>query len=191
MWVCRAFIFSLSIALLAVISSPARALEDSLPTLNHATYALADFPSDLENTDSTKVASCNTQLTQALPFDSFLQKHRSRKLSDNHSDNKKSEHALPIRTPTYQVGFNHNASFPPFERQATSAFGSLVQNEPIFVLAYEFLPEILGLKHFLTPLIVNSAVPWYLRPDAANSHSRLASWKDGNTLYTGTITYLS
>ena len=106
--------------------------------------------------------------------------------SDNNSDNN-----TKSKTSSSQIKFDPNVSLPPFERQAASTFGSVVQIDPTFVLVYEFLPEILGLKHFLAPLITSIAVPWYLRPDAANSHGRLAGWKDGNTLYTGTITYLS
>ena len=105
---------------------------------------------------------------------------------DNNSDNN-----TKSKTSSSQIRFDPNVSLPPFERQAASTFGSVVQIDPTFVLAYEFLPEILGFKHFLAPLITSIAVPWYLRPDAANSHGRLAGWKDGNTLYTGTITYLS
>jgi hypothetical protein len=106
--------------------------------------------------------------------------------TDNNSDNN-----TKSKTSSSQIKFDPNVSLPPFERQAASTFGSVVQIDPTFVLVYEFLPEILGLKHFLAPLITSIAVPWYLRPDAANSHGRLAGWKDGNTLYTGTITYLS
>ena len=105
---------------------------------------------------------------------------------DTNSDNN-----TKSKTSSSQIRFDPNVSLPPFERQAASTFGSVVQIDPTFVLVYEFLPEILGLKHFLAPLITSIAVPWYLRPDAANSHGRLAGWKDGNTLYTGTITYLS
>lgn len=104
--------------------------------------------------------------------------------TDHHNDS-------PTKTPVYQTRFKPNVSLPPFERQAASAFGSTLQNEPIFVLAFEFLPEVLGLKHFLAPFNTNNALPWYLRPDAAHSHGRLAGWKDGNSLYTGSITYLS
>jgi hypothetical protein len=106
--------------------------------------------------------------------------------SDNNSDNN-----TKSKTSSSQIKFDPNVSLPPFERQAASTFGSVVQIDPTFALVYEFLPEILGLKHVLAPLITSIAVPWYLRPDAANSHGRLAGWKDGNTLYTGTITYLS
>jgi hypothetical protein len=165
MWVCRAFIISLSIALFVAISAPARALENSKQTQNY-TVSVDSVVADLNNVFSDTFITNSSNITN----------------SDNNT---------PSKTPSSQIRFDLNVSLPPFERQAASAFGSVVQIDPTFVLVYEFLPEILGLKHFLAPLIKSIAVPWYLRPDAANSHGRLAGWKDGNTLYTGTITYHS
>jgi hypothetical protein len=183
MWIWRAFIFSLSIALFAVISSPARALDDSIPTHHYTVNVLADLHYDVGDIDNTDTYNNDISLTQALLSNDVLHNDEN---SDVLRDNKR-----PNKTPAYQVRFNPNISLPAFERQAASVFGSTSQNEPIFVLAYEFQPEILGLRHFLAPLNTDNAVPWYLRSDAANSHGRVAGWKDGNTLYTGTITYLS
>lgn len=187
MWVWRAFIFSLSLALFAAISSPACALENPLQSQHINAYNYVDLHSEFGDAQSSKTVSHHALLTQALSFDCVLpeQKSKSNTLADNEDSNSSS------KTPTYQRRFNPNSSLPPFERLAASAFGSVVQIEPIFVLSHEFLPEILALKYFLAPLITNSAVPWYLRPDAANRHGRLAGWKDGNILYTASITYLS
>lgn len=148
---------------------------------------------DLRNTDSTKTFNNITLLTQALLSDFVLPKQQGKLNTQPDIDNSKDDSGrnTPSKTPYYQVRFNPNFSLPAFERQASSVFGSASQNEPIFVLAYEFQTEILGLKHFLASLNANNAVPWYLRPDAANSHGRVVGWKDGNTLYSGTITYLS
>ena len=159
MWVWRALIFGLSIALFAAVSSPACASDNLAQITEKNHYSVSLEQSDFSHFDNINV-----------------------------NDNEK---PLPNKTPAYQLRSNPNLSLPPFERQAASAFGSTVQNEPIFVLAFEFLPEVLGLKHFLAPLNTNNALPWYLRPDAAHSHGRLAGWKDGNSLYTGSITYLS
>lgn len=162
MWVWRAFIISFSIAFFIAISAPASALENSAQTQNY-TVGVVGVVADLNIEFGDTNSSYITN-------------------SDNNT---------PSKTPSSQIRFDPNVSLPPLERQAASAFGSVVQIDPTFVLAYEFLPEILGLKHFLAPLITSIAVPWFLRPDAANNHDRLAGWKDGNTLYTGTITYLS
>lgn len=193
MWVWRAFIFSLSIALLTAISAPARALENSPQSHQYTANLLADLHSDFSNTDSTKTFNNSTLFAQSLLSDYLLSKHQGKSKTQPDLDNSKDDSGsnTPNKTPSYQGRFNPNISLPAFERQAASVFGSVSQNEPIFVLAYEFQPEILGLKHFLAPLIANNAVPWYLRPDAANSHGRVAGWKDGNTLYSGAITYLS
>ena len=139
---------------------------------------------DLRNTDSTKTFNNITLLTQALLSDFVLPKQQGKLNTQPDIDNSKDDSGrnTPSKTPYYQVRFNPNFSLPAFERQAASVFGSASQNEPIFVL---------GLKHFLASLNANNAVPWYLRPDAANSRGRVAGWKDGNTLYSGTITYLS
>ncbi|MDN4501650.1 hypothetical protein QX776_04525 [Alteromonadaceae bacterium BrNp21-10] len=187
MWVWRAFIFSLSIALFTAISLPASALENSPSTQNTTAYILTDLRCELGNTDNTNSFSQNTPLSPALLSSYVLPKSKLNSLPYN----EKSAKRLPSKAPAYESRFDPNISLPPFERQAASTFGSMVQSEPIFVLAYEFLPEVLGLKHFLAPLGTHSAVPWYLRPDAAINHNRLAGWKDGNTLYTGSITYLS
>lgn len=159
MWVWRALIFSLSIALFVATASPARAAEYQAHLTADVTYSASQTCSVLDNTDQVPGTQNN----------------------DN----------VPGKVPVYQVIVNPNVSLPPVERQAASAFGTLLQNEPIFVLAFEFLPEILDLKHFLAPLNINYTLPWYLRADAANKHGRLAGWKDGNTLYSGSITYLS
>ena len=183
MWIWRVFIFSLGIALFAAISSPARALDNSIQTHNYSVNVMADLHCDVSDINSTEAFNNNISLAQALLASDVLHNDEN---SDVLRNNKR-----PSKLPAYQVRFNPNISLPAFERQAASVFGSTSQNEPIFVLAYEFQPEILGLRHFLAPLITDNAVPWYLRPDAANSHGRVAGWKDGNTLYTGTITYLS
>lgn len=179
MWVWRAFIFSLSIALFAAIASPARAVENSSQTHQYTANVLADFHNEFGDTDNTITFTDITPLTQSLFSSDVLH-------NDDNSDN-----LTPKKTPAYQLRFNPNISLPAVERQAASVFGCVSQIEPIFVLAFEFQPEILGLKYFLAPLIADNSVPWYLRPDAANSQGRVAGWKDGNTLYTGTITYLS
>ena len=136
----------------------------------------------MRNTDSTKTFNNITLLTQALLSDFVLPKQQGKLNTQPDIDNSKDDSGrnTPSKTPYYQVRFNPNFSLPAFERQASSVFGSASQNEPI-----------LGLKHFLASLNANNAVPWYLRPDAANSRGRVAGWKDGNTLYSGTITYLS
>jgi hypothetical protein len=162
MWVWRAFIISFSIAFFIAISAPASALENSAQTQNY-TVGVVGVVADLNIEFGDTNSSYITN-------------------SDNNT---------PSKTPSSQIRFDPNVSLPPLERQAASVFGSVVQIDPTFVLVYEFLPEILGLKHFLAPLITSIAVSWFLRPDAANNHDRLAGWKDGNTLYTGTITYLS
>ena len=152
MWVWRAFIFSLSMALFAAISSPACALENPLQSQYINADNFVDLHSQFGDAQNSKTIIHDALLTQGLSFDCVLpeQKSKSNTLADNDDS-----------------------------------------IEPIFVLSHEFLPEILGLKYFLAPLITNSAVPWYLRPDAANRHGRLAGWKDGNSLYTASITYLS
>jgi hypothetical protein len=181
MWFFRAFIFSLSIALLAAVSSPARATTNLAHLTQHTTYSAI-----YNDSVSTKVDLAVVHLAPLMLAEQALSEQN--KLLSEHDSNLK---RFPNKTPAYESRFNPNLSLPPFERQAASAFGTVLQNEPIFVLSHEFLPEILGSKYFLAPLQINSAVPWYLRPDAANNHGRLAGWKDGNTLYTGTITYLS
>lgn len=206
MWFCRAFIISFSIALFVAISAPARALENSTQTQtqtqNYTLGVVTDLNSEFSDTcitnssnitNSTNTFTNNTPFTLAITSDNVLpkQKGKSITLPDNKVGDRYGDNDTPSKTPSSQIRFYPNVSLPPFERQAASAFGSVVQIDPTFVLIYEFLPEILGLKHFLAPLIVSSAMPWYLRPDAANSHGRLAGWKDGNTLYTGKITYLS
>lgn len=82
-------------------------------------------------------------------------------------------------------------SFLAFERQAASVFNAPSQLEPLFVIAFEFLPEIRARKYFLALLCPAHNLPWYLRVDSSNQHNRLAGWKDGNTLYSGNISYLS
>lgn len=82
-------------------------------------------------------------------------------------------------------------SLPPFERLAVSIFNCPSQLEPLFVIAYEFLPEIRARKYFLTLVPPNNNLPWYLRATSSNKHNRVTGWKDGNNLYTGSITYLS
>jgi len=186
MWFFRAFIFSLSIALLAAVSSPARATTN-LAQLTELTTSFAKLlPASYPASVRTTVDLAEVHLATMLLAEQALSE-QNKQLSEQDSNLKR----FPTKTPAYESRFNPNLSLPPFERQAASAFGTVLQNEPIFVLSHEFLPEILDLKHFLAPLSINNTVPWYLRPDAANSHGRLAGWKDGNTLYTGTITYLS
>ena len=186
MWFWRAFIFSLCIALLATVSSPARATTNLADISEHTVYSVKLSPAEYNDSVSAKVDLSSVHLAPILLAEQALSEQN--KLLSEHDSNLK---RFPNKTPTYENRFNPNLSLPPFERQAASAFGTVLQNEPIFVLSHEFLPEILGSKYFLSPLQINSAVPWYLRPDAANKHGRLAGWKDGNTLYTGTITYLS
>jgi hypothetical protein len=125
-------------------------------------------------------------LSQALLTQASLSQR-----SDSLPQNKDKKNTSESKKTNFAVRFNQDVTLPPFERQAASAFGSAFQNEPSFVLLYEFLPERLGIKHFLAPLSLSNTVPWYLRPDASNSHGRLAGWKDGNTQYTAVITYLS
>lgn len=189
MLVWRAFIFSMAIALFAAITSPACATENNsapLNLVNDVAYSQAISDSDTVVNDSA--LQHNSTLGQALLADvSLFKRSKSPQLPDNTDEDRLSG----SKKPTFQVRFNHNVSLPPFERQAASAFGSVFQNEPSFVLVYEFLPEILGLKHFLAPLTTHISVPWYLRADVSNSHSRLAGWKDGNAQYTAAITYLS
>ena len=208
MWIWRAFIISFGIALFVAISSaPARALENSTKMQNF-TISVDGVAVDLNSefsdtcnkkstkstkstnsTNSTNTFTNNTSLTLALLSDYVLPKQKGNSIIV--PDNIDGNNNTPSKTSSSQIRFDPSVSLPPFERQAASAFGSAIQIDPNFVLVHEFLPEILGLKHFLAPLITSIAVPWYLRPDAANSHGRLAGWKDGNTLYTGTITYLS
>lgn len=176
------------------ISSPARAAEYS-DNSNQADSSVRLFHNNADSVSNSQSSDANTQYNKVYVFRQALasklitldRKKATGKLPNNHSHSKKEGND----SPAYQVIFNHNVSLPPFERQAASAFGSVFQSEPSFVLLYEFLPEVLGLKYFLAPLTTNNAVPWYLRPDASSTHSRLAGWKDGNTQYTATITYLS
>ncbi|WP_166426022.1 hypothetical protein [Paraglaciecola sp. 20A4] len=189
MWVWRAFIFSLSIALFTAIVSPARATENLSQFTDNIVIAAAPMHTNGSDLERVKAHIAYDQLSRSLlsPNSLFERAKTPVKRANDRNDSGKNDH----KTPVYEVRFNHNVSLPPFERQAASAFGSTFQSEPIFVLVHEFLPEILGLKYFLAPLTANNAVPWYLRPDAPNTHSRLAGWKDGNTQYTGTLTYLS
>ena len=194
MLVWRAFVFSLTIALVLAISSPARAAEH-FDNSNQANSAVQLFHYNADSVSNSQSSDANTQYNKVYVFRQALaaklitldRKKAPDKLPDNHAPSKKEGND----SPAYQVVINHNVSLPPFERQAASAFGSVFQSEPSFVLLYEFLPEVLGLKYFLAPLTTNNAVPWYLRPDASSTHSRLAGWKDGNTQYTATITYIS
>ena len=186
MWFFRAFIFSLSIALLAAVSSPARATTNLAQLTEYTIYSAKLSPAEYNDSVNTTVDLSEVHLAPLLLAEQALSE-QNKLLSEQDSNLKR----FPTKTPAYESRFNPNLSLPPFERQAASAFGTVLQNEPIFVLSHEFLPEILGSKYFLAPLQINSAVPWYLRPDAANNHGRLAGWKDGNTLYTGTITYFS
>jgi len=188
MWDWRGFIFGLSIAILLAISSPARA-SDNYPETNHSASLVVDFQTALGDLDNTNTFAHSISLAPILVSDYALLAQKN--TSNIHHDDKSSDDHFPNKTPAYQVRINPNISLPPYEHQPASTFGAAVQIEPIFLLAYEFQPEILGIKHFLAPLTTNSAVPWYLRANAANNHGRTAGWKDGNTLYTGTITYLS
>ena len=188
MWAMRGFIFSLSIAILIAISSPVRA-SDNIPETKHSASVVVDFYSALSDVDDINTFSRSISLMPLLVSDYALATQKIK--SNKQPDNKHNDQQSPNKTPALQLRVNPNISLPPFERQAASTFGATVQIEPIFLLAYEFQPEVLGIKHFLAPLSTNSAVPWYLRADAANNHGRTAGWKDGNTLYTGTITYLS
>jgi hypothetical protein len=94
----------------------------------------------------------------------------------------------PIFYPSWQ---QFGTSLVAFERQAVTVFKSLSQLEPLFVIAYEFLPEIRARKYFLTLVPPKNNLPWYLRATTSNKHNRVTGWKDGNQLYTGSITYLS
>ncbi|MBU2876864.1 hypothetical protein [Aliiglaciecola lipolytica] len=183
MWTWRAFILSMCIALFAVLSSPARGLEISLHSENKTVH-ISVYNHNIDNPIS--VAKLN-HTTQILSSDYLLIKRNNRLKEHNNQvgDDFRSE------IPPEHIRFNRDIRWPPFERSAYSAFSSSIQNEPIFVLAYEFLPEILGRQHFLAPLTPSVDIPWYLRPDAASNQSKLNGWKDANTLYTGTITYLS
>ena len=189
MWVWRAFIFSLSIALFAAIISPARATENLGQFTDYTVFVKTTVHRDGSDYESVNAHISPDQLFHALLSEFSLSECTKTpvKRANDRNDSDQNDH----KTPVYEVRFNHNVSLPPFERQAASAFGSTFQSEPIFVLVHEFLPEFLDLKYFLAPLTANNAVPWYLRPDAPNTHSRLAGWKDGNTQYTGTLTYSS
>lgn len=179
MWVWRGFIFSLSIALFAAISSPVSALDNSTQTHSNTANLIANLHYGFGDISSAEAFNNDTSLTQTLLSSDVLH------------NNKNNDSSTPNKTPAYKIKFNPYRSLPAYERQAVSAFGSVSQNEPVFVLAYEFQPEILGLKYFLAPLITDNVMPWYLRPDTTDNHGRVAGWKDTNTLYTGTITYLS
>lgn len=98
-----------------------------------------------------------------------------------------------IHNPVVFLGYwqQFGISLPPFERQSVTVFSSSSQLEPLFVFAYEFLPEIRARKHFLTLVPPANNLPWYLRSTPSNKHNRVTGWKDGNNLYTGSITYLS
>lgn len=178
-WGWRGFIFSLSIAVFAAMSSPAQGVEHPLHTQQPATLQLAELTHEL----------AQTSITQSLAILS-QQTHLLNKLADLKNSRDNSNTPIPNKSPASQISTNPNITSPPFERYAASVFGSVSQNVPIFVLVYEFQPEILSLKHFLAPIDASTTL-WYLRPDASNNHGRLGGWKDGNTLYTGTITYLS
>ncbi|WP_339725735.1 hypothetical protein [uncultured Paraglaciecola sp.] len=188
MWVWRGLVCSVMIALLVAISGPARAL-DKFELSKTTASLVVDFTSEVSHLDDIKALSVDVSLSELSESDHVLSRLQSQSIklvetidSDTHS---------PDKAPAYQLRINPNISLPPFERHAASTFGTAIQIDAIFLLVYEFQPEILGIRHFLAPLNTNGAVPWYLRPDAANNHGRTAGWKDGNTLYTGTITYLS
>lgn len=185
MLVWRALMLSFCIALFAAIANPASAADNTSTALWQEE---AISPSQSISNSQLDTAQKQLDLSQVLLAQASLsQRSDSPQLPQNKA--KKSTSDSKKTTPS--VGFEQSVSLPPFERQAASAFGSAFQNEPSFVLLYEFLPERLGIKYFLSPLSASNTVPWYLRPDASNSHGRLAGWKDGNTQYTATITYLS
>ena len=171
MWPWRAFIFSLGIAFFVAMTSPANAQKNFSPDNITNVLCFVETHADLSHTDS---------------LGSF-----AKSLTQDHSSSQYNDVNPQDKAPDLDVRYLQNISLPPIERQAVSTFSSVIQTEPNFVLIHEFHPEILGLKHFLAPLIANTDVPWYLRSDAPNSHNRVTGWKDGNTLYTGTITYLS
>lgn len=188
MWFWRGLIFSLSIVMLLTIACPAQAL-DKAPKLAHATSITYGFHSEASNLD--KIDSFSEKLS-ASPVSETVHKltsnlSHSNDLAESTNNN---DHS-PEKAPTFEFTVNPNISLPPHERLAASAFGASVQIEALFLLVFEFHPEILDLKHFLAPLSTISAVPWYLRPSATNKQGRTAGWKDNNTLYTGIITYLS
>ena len=188
MWFWRGLIFSLSIVMLLTIACPARAL-DKAPEIAHATNITYDFHCEVSNLDETDSFS---EKSSASPvFETVHELTSNLSHSNDLTENANNNNHSPEKAPTFEFPLTPNISLPPHERLAASTFGASVQIEALFLLVFEFHPEILDLKHFLAPLSTGSTVPWYLRPSATNKQGRTAGWKDNNTLYTGIITYLS
>ncbi|MEP4889058.1 MAG: hypothetical protein ABJV04_03455 [Aliiglaciecola sp.] len=188
MWSWRALLFSWFIAVCIAMSAPARSVDNPLNS-PHIPLSVDVHAGQLDNAQNQLTLS---QFTQILSADYILSEQKAglkkRKGTTRKESNK--DH-FKSKSPSEFFKINRDIRWPPFERSAYSAFSSPIQNEPIFVLAYEFLPEILGRQHFLAAPVSSVDTPWFLRPDAANNHCKLSGWKDGNTLYSGTITYLS
>ncbi|MEP1446506.1 MAG: hypothetical protein ABJK37_10400 [Paraglaciecola sp.] len=177
--------------MLIAIACPARAIDNTPETTNSTKLVSLAFDfhnkfNDLDTTDNyAQNLSPSQVLESMLDLDSNLS--HTNDLAEHLGNNGHS----PEKAPTFEFTINPNFSLPPHERLAASTFGASVQIEALFLLVFEFHPEILGIKHFLAPLNTISAVPWFLRPSATNRQGRTAGWKESNTLYTGIITYLS
>ncbi|MDO6694946.1 hypothetical protein Q4574_16735 [Aliiglaciecola sp. 3_MG-2023] len=186
MWSWRALVFSLFIAIFIATSAPARSVDINLD----ASYASLTSQSDTHlNNEYHQITPLDVTQAWSPEYILIEQKTTLKKRKSSHKENDKGSFQSNPASDFFKV--NRDIRWPPFERSAYSAFNSTIQNEPIFVLAYEFLPEILGRQHFLAPLNPSVDIPWFLRPDAADNQSKLSGWKDGNTQYSGAITYLS
>ncbi|MFA3792381.1 hypothetical protein AB6T38_14795 [Aliiglaciecola sp. SL4] len=188
MWSWHALLFSWFIAVFIAMSAPAHSVDNPLNS-PHIPLSVDVHAGQLDNAQNQHTLS---QLTQILSADYIISKQQTELKKRKGTTRKKSrQDHFQSKFPPEFFKINRDIRWPPFERCAYSAFSSPIQNEPIFVLAYEFLPEILGRQHFLAAPVSSVDTPWFLRPDAANNHSKLGGWKDGNTLYSGAITYLS
>lgn len=62
--------------------------------------------------------------------------------------------------------------------------------QPLYLLEIEFSPAQTPTQKSTLSLSVNDYSPWFLSSPNRN-RTRISGWKDGNTLYSGSITYYS
>jgi len=63
-------------------------------------------------------------------------------------------------------------------------------HQPLYLLEIEFSPPHPPTQKSTLSLSVNDYSPWFLSSPNRN-RTRISGWKDGNTLYSGSITYYS
>lgn len=108
----------------------------------------------------------------------------------SHLDNRSSSSDSGVQLTTSSASEGFSSDNLPLIPTCTSAmlFRDNLQTKPIYWLKAEFNPPDLTIPTFSNFSFKQNDSPWFMQSKQKSS-SRLSGWKDGNSLYTASITY--